>query len=129
MDPINLAKSFSGVFFSIVFIQSGMDKIFNWKDNLEWLKGYFEKSFLAPFVKLMLLTLTIVETFAGLLCLLGVFCLFFCKDDVYLLGGICLVALSLVMLIFGQRLAKDYEGAKTVAIYFAVALLSLAAFF
>ena len=36
-------------FLCITFIQSALDKLINWKGNLEWLKGHFNKSFLKKY--------------------------------------------------------------------------------
>lgn len=37
-----------------------------WKGNVEWLKGHFSKTFLAPFVPVMLVQITVMEVLAGL---------------------------------------------------------------
>ena len=39
--------------------------------------------------------------------------------------GIELSALCLIFLLFGQRLAKDYTGAMTLAVYFIITILGL----
>ena len=44
----NLPALFAGLLVAILFIQSGLDKVFDWKGNLEWLTGHFSKTFLAP---------------------------------------------------------------------------------
>lgn len=36
----------------ITFLQSGWDKISDWKGNLEWLKGHFSKTILKNMVQL-----------------------------------------------------------------------------
>ena len=37
----NTASLLVLVFLAITFIQSAYDKLFYWKDNLDWLKGHF----------------------------------------------------------------------------------------
>ena len=37
----NLPALFAGLLVAILFIQSGLDKGFDWKGNLEWLTGHF----------------------------------------------------------------------------------------
>ena len=61
-----------GIFWAILFLQSGFDKVFDWKGNLEWLKGHFSKSPLASFVAPMLGVLTVIEILAGLSSAIGV---------------------------------------------------------
>jgi len=39
--------------------------------------------------------------------------------------GVALSAVSLIFLLIGQRLAKDYAGAMTLAVYFIICLFGL----
>jgi hypothetical protein len=39
----NVASILLLVFLAISFVQSGYDKLFYWKDNLQWMKGHFAK--------------------------------------------------------------------------------------
>ena len=116
-----------GVFWSIVFLQSGIDKIFDYKGNQSWLQSHFKDSFLKPYVKAMLITLTVFEFLAGILSLFGLIIFLAGGGVFWLTQGVIISAICLLMLIFGQRLNKDYEGAKTIVIYFTVALLSMLA--
>lgn len=116
-----------GAFWAIVFLQSGLDKIFDFKGNLSWLEGHFEKSFLKPFVKIMLISLMVFEFLAGVLCLYGLIVFLIGGNVFWLQQGVIVSTICLLMLIFGQRISKDYDGAKTIAIYFGIALLSMIA--
>lgn len=120
-----LVDIFIALFWAILFLQSGLDKVFDWKGNLGWLKGHFEKSFLSSFVTPMLATLTIIELLAGAISLVGIFYLLTTSSSNLIYLGVLLSLVSLLMLFFGQRIAKDYDGAKTIAIYFGIALFSL----
>ena len=114
-----------GVFWTLLFLQSGFDKVIDWKGNISWLKGHFEKSFLGAFVKPLVGILAITELVAGLLCAGGTIQVLLAGKTYWLIQGLFVSVISLLMLFFGQRLAKDYEGAKTIAIYFGVSLISL----
>jgi len=111
-------------FFSIVFLQSAIDKIVDWKGNLGWLKGHFEKTPLSGMVPVLLGTVTVVELFAGILSVIGAIYYVMKGSTFWISQGLIVAMISLLMLIFGQRIAKDYDGAKTIAIYFGVALIS-----
>ena len=113
-----------GLFWSIVFLQSGFDKFFDWKGNLSWLNDHFKNTPFKTMVPFLLGVLFIFELAAGLISFIGIGIYLINGDDLWIRQGIILVMISFLMLIFGQRLAKDYEGAKTVAIYFGVALMS-----
>ncbi|NNE16678.1 MAG: DoxX family protein [Saprospiraceae bacterium] len=111
-------------FWAIVFLQSGIDKVFDFKGNVDWLKGHFEKSFLGKFTSPLVATLTVFELVAGGLSAYGLINFLMTESTQWIEIGLIFSMISLLMLIFGQRIAKDYDGAKTIAIYFGVALLS-----
>ena len=110
---------------AILFLQSGLDKVFNYKDNLAWLTGHFAKSPLKNTVGLMMPVITLLETAAGLLSLGGIVSLLMTGSTMIGLLGAQLSALSLVALFFGQRIAKDYEGAANLVGYFLLSVGSI----
>ena len=110
------------IFLVITFLQSGIDKIIDWKGNLGWLTGHFSKTPLKNIVPLVLGIVLLVEMLAGILCLIGVYQIVaMAKTEVAMYGAIA-SCVALLMLLFGQRLAKDYDGARTVAVYFIPAI-------
>lgn len=112
-----------GLFWAIVFIQSGLDKVFDWKGNLAWINSHFEKTVFKNFTKFSLLILTSFELLAGFVSLFGIISFLSSGNKFWIIQGVILSAISLLMLLFGQRVAKDYEGAKTIVIYFGVVLV------
>jgi len=110
------------LFLIITFLQSGLDKILDWNGNLSWLKGHFSKSPLRGFVPGMLLVVLIFEVLAGIFCAIGLYQIVFATGGDTAFYGAILSCISLIMLLFGQRMAKDYEGAKTIVIYFIPAI-------
>src|SRR6478609_7277101 len=61
----HLPLIFTSAFVAILFTQSGLDKVFNFSGNMEWLKGHFSKTFLAPMTPMMVVTITILEVATG----------------------------------------------------------------
>ena len=110
------------IFLVITFLQSGIDKITDWKGNLGWLQGHFSETPLKDMVPLLLGTVLVIEVAAGVLCFIGVVQLLLSQDPTLALYGAILSCVALLMLLFGQRIAKDYEGAKTIAVYFIPAI-------
>ncbi|MFS4415407.1 DoxX family protein [Maribacter sp. 2307ULW6-5] len=106
------------LFLVITFLQSGLDKVLDWKGNLGWLTGHFEKTPLKAVVPLLLGTITVVEVVAGVLSALGMYQLLASGETDLALYGAVLSCVALMMLLFGQRMAKDYVGAKTIVVYF-----------
>lgn len=109
-------------FMAITFLQSGIDKIIDWKGNLGWLKGHFEKTPLRNMVPLLLATVLLIEMVAGLLSAAGIFQILVSGKKHLALYGAIASCIALLMLLFGQRVAKDYEGARTIAVYFIPAI-------
>lgn len=113
----NYAETVLLLFLIIVFLQSGLDKVMDWAGNLSWLKGHFSKSPFKNSVSLLLGIITILELATGLLCIIGLVHLLFFENSAFALYGALAGCISLLMLLLGQRVAKDYEGAKTIVIY------------
>ncbi len=113
------------IFLIITFLQSGIDKLTDWAGNLGWLKGHFAKSPLKNSVPALLAIVTVVELAAGVLCVMGLVHLLLHNNTVFAFYGALASCVALLMLFFGQRMAKDYEGAKTIAIYLVPAVFLL----
>jgi uncharacterized membrane protein YphA (DoxX/SURF4 family) len=122
LNPVDSAQFLAAIFLAILFLQSGLDKVVDFGGNLSWLQGHFAKSPLAGFVKPMLVTITLTETVAGLVCAIGAGQVALSGETGIALRGAQLAAANIVMLFFGQRLAKDYPGAATLAGYFVLAV-------
>jgi len=122
---IVLAQAAVCAFLAILFLQSGLDKVFDWKGNVDWLTGHFSKSPLAGFVAPMVAVITLFEVAAGVLCAIGVLEVLFSASRAMAIAGVLLSAASLLQLFFGQRIAKDYAGAAVLVPYFVVTLVGL----
>ncbi|HEY4617864.1 MAG TPA: DoxX family membrane protein [Flavobacterium sp.] len=121
----NVASILILVFLAITFLQSGYDKLFYWKDNVEWLKGHFAKTPLKNLVPLALLHILVLELISGILCIVGCIELLINNGRLFGFYGAVFSCITLLMLLFGQRLAKDYDGARTIVIYFMPAVMAV----
>lgn len=121
----NAASILLLAFLAITFIQSGYDKLFYWKDNLDWLKEHFAKTQLKNLVPLALINILILELISGVLCVVGGIELYINNGRTFGLYGAVFSSITLLMLLFGQRLAKDYDGARTIVIYFIPAVMAV----
>ena len=113
-------------FNAIVFLQSGIDKIVNWKGNLDFITQTLSKVFSNQLIKVALFTVTVLETLGGLFSTLGIFLNIFRLDYlIYAQLGLSLCTSALLVLLIGQRISQNYEGAKTIAVYFVTSLIGL----
>ncbi len=111
------------LFLTITFLQSGLDKAMDWNGNVSWLKEHFSKTPFKNSVPLLVGIILVTEIVAGLLCIVGIYGLLSAGDETMALYGAIVSSLALLMLLLGQRVAKDYEGAKTIAVYFIPSIL------
>ncbi|TSE06301.1 MULTISPECIES: DoxX family protein [Aquimarina] len=113
------------LFLLITFLQSGVDKILDWKGNLGWLKEHFAKTFMGNMVPLLLSVVLVIEVVTALCCIIGIYYLVADNENCFALLAMFLACITLLMLLFGQRVAKDYAGALTITCYFIVAVFGL----
>jgi len=119
----NLPALFGAMLVAVLFIQSGLDKVFDWRGNLEWLTGHFSKTFLRGTVPPMLATITVMELATGFLSVIGIVYFFVARSTVLIFYASVLGAASIVALFFGQRVAKDYAGAAVLIPYFILLII------
>ena len=110
------------IFLIITFIQSGIDKLLDWKGNVSFIKEHFKNSPLKNTVPLLLGVILIDEIVAGFLMSIGVYELYTSEAKEIALLGAELSAIALIFLLIGQRLAKDYAGAMSLGVYFIIAV-------
>lgn len=103
---------------SILFIQSGLDKVMNWKGEMSFYKKHFAKTFLKSTVALLLPVITFFELAAGFLSAVGVIGILATGNKEVALWGMLMATLAIIQLFFGQRVAKDYGGAAALVPYF-----------
>ena len=126
IDHINFPLVSILLFHAIVFSQSGLDKLFKWKGNLDFTTQTLGETFSKQTIKFALLVVLVLETIGGLLSLIGmVYNLI--NEECLIIAQIGLVSCTgaLLVLLFGQRISQNYEGAKTIAIYFIVSIIGL----
>ena len=128
MEPaiINIILILS--FFSIVFIQSGLDKVFNKKENLSFLYELLGKVFSKSLILVAFYSITLLEVASGFLCLIGILEIIAYGSSMLGYWGLIVGALALLILLFGQRISQNYDGAKTITIYFILAVFGISLF-
>lgn len=113
------------LFLIVTFLQSGLDKLFDWKGNVSFIKEHFKNSPLKNSVPFLLATILVMELAASVLMIVGFFSILIGSSTLPAFYGIILSAVSLIFLLIGQRLAKDYTGAMTLAVYFIIAIFGV----
>jgi len=124
-DPLVLCQILIAIFISIAFIQSGIDKIIDRKGNLEFFNAHFSDSILKGLTPLLLTLLTLFELTGGIMLVYGIYFAFAEKTTLWIFYGFVVLALTLILLFAGQRIAKDYLGAADLVPYFMLIILGI----
>ena len=113
------------LFLIVTFLQSTIDKVIDWKGNVAFIKDHFSNSPLKNRVRLLLGIILLLEAIATVCMIIGVYQLLTHGINDLALIGVELSAVVLLFLLVGQRLAKDYAGAMSLAVYFLICLAGI----
>ena len=126
---IDIACFLSTIFFSILFLQSGFDKLINRSDNIAYFKESFSKTYFNNYIVLLFWIITLLECVTGIICFFSLFFLLSATTIPMAYNGISigliLSNITIICLFMGQRIAKDYAGAASLSVYFLISLLGL----
>jgi uncharacterized membrane protein YphA (DoxX/SURF4 family) len=124
-DPLVLCQILIAIFILIVFIQSGLDKIFDRGGNLEYFKAQFKNTIFKDIYPILLTVITLFELLGGAMLLYGVFYSFAERTTLWIFYGFVHLSITLIFLLLGQRIAKDYLGAANLVPYFILITLGI----
>lgn len=113
------------LFLSITYFISAFEKITDWTGNVSFIKAHFKNSPLKNKVPFLLSIVLIVESIAVLFMLIGIFQLYTSEVKEIASFGLELSAVTLLFLLIGQRLAKDYPGAMSLTVYFTLTVFGI----
>lgn len=113
------------IFLCITFLLSAFEKITDWKNTVQFTKTHFKNSPFKEIVPLLLSIILVIESIASILMLIGIFELYTSENKEMALLGLELSAITLLFLLIGQRLAKDYTGASSLGVYFIITIIGV----
>jgi hypothetical protein len=128
IDPnaqLKIMRAIIPALMSILFTQSGLDKVTDFHGNLSWMVDHFSKTFLKGSVYPALLAVTLMELATAFFCGVGAVNILVSGSTVTAFWGLVLAAATLLTLFAGQRIAKDYPGAATIAMYAGIAVVGI----
>lgn len=125
---LSITAAMCALFLGVVFLQSGYDKVRNFQGNLAYFKSQFANSPLRNATNILLIIVTILELLSGVVSIAGIAMLACLKGSHWLGAGCALSAITLICLLTGQRIAKDYAGAASLTGYFIIAVLGMFAY-
>lgn len=116
----------AAAFLAITFLQSALDKVFDYKGNLSFMKEQFSKTFLKSMIGILLPVILLCEMITGLFCVFGAILTYNGGVIHFVAAGFLCAGITLLMLLFGQRVSKQYAGAASLTGYFIIVLIGLA---
>ncbi len=113
------------LFFIFTYFFSVVEKLADWKGTIAYYTKHFEKTILQKMIPLLLLKVLIFEISTVILLTIGLY--FLVTEDVLIMAkvGLEISAITLLMFLVGQRLAKDYPGAMNITVYFILNVIGI----
>lgn len=113
------------LFLLITFGYSAFEKIVDFGSNVDYYKNYFSKTFLKEYIRPILIATILAECIVSLFFAFALYETLHDRGFFYGALALTLACFILICFLLGQRIAKDYEGARGIAIYFIVCILGL----
>lgn len=113
------------IYLIITFTYSFMEKIFDWKNTVNYYRDHFRNTFLKNLIPFLLTVVIIMEMITVYFCITGVYALLTDAGNQLSLYGLFFAALTLMGLMLGQRIAKDYAGAMNITVYFILTVIGI----
>ncbi|WP_372795048.1 DoxX family protein [Lutibacter sp.] len=113
------------LFFIFTYFFSIVEKLADWKGTIAYYTKHFEKTILQKMIPLLLLNVLIFEISTVILLTIGLY--FLVIEDALIMAkvGLEISAITLLMFLVGQRLAKDYPGAMNITVYFILNVIGI----
>jgi len=124
-DPLVLCQILIAIILMIAFLQSGIDKIIDRKGNQDFFQVHFAHSPLRGVTSILLTLLTLMELIGSTMLGYGLYYAFFHRTTLWIFYGFVILAVTILFLLFGQRLAKDYVAAADLVPYFMLIMLGI----
>ena len=106
------------IYILITFTYSALEKVFQWKESIDYYRSHFKDTFMEKLIPPSLLLVIFLEVITVVLLTWGIYDLIFLKQKQTGLFGLLLASITLLGLMIGQRVAKDYSGAMLITVYF-----------
>jgi uncharacterized membrane protein YphA (DoxX/SURF4 family) len=117
-----VARFLAAAFFSVLFLQSGLSKVLDWKGHRAYFEEYFARTPLWRVSGVLLFVLMVMETLTGVVSAAGAVDVVVSGESPLAFVGEALAGVTLLCLFFGQRVARDSAGSARLVPYFLAAV-------
>lgn len=119
-----LSSSFLALTLIISFSFSIQEKLIDSTSYQIWLKDHFKNTIVLPFLKPLFYFIILLEVITSLILIYGLYQLWFLNNYSGLFVGSIVSFICFVILLIGQRVAKDYQSSANLMLYILVSLFS-----
>ena len=121
----HIAISLILCYLTLSFAYSIIEKILQWEDSKAYYMEHFKKTFLKNYVPAAIVLVILFELISVGMNLTGLYSLIATGNTNMALWGMLAVALTLILLMTGQRIAQDYSGAMNITVYFILTVMGI----
>ena len=112
-------------FLIITYAISIIEKLADWKATVDYIKARFKETIVGSFIKPLIAFLIFLETFTLVFLSAGIVQLFQGDKTENALIGCTYSCYTILFMLIGQRIAKDYEGATSLGVYFLISVFGV----
>jgi hypothetical protein len=109
----------------ITFVFSLGEKLIDIPSYQNWLKEHFKNTFVLPYINLLFYLVITLELISSIVLLDGLYELIRFENFQVLYQGSIASFCTLLILLIGQRIAKDYQSSANLMIYILVSIASI----
>ena len=112
-------------FLLITFVISVVEKFADWKGTITYISETFQNTFIKSFIKPLIASLVFLEILTVYFVSIGMYELYFYQEKETALLGCAFSCFSILYMLIGQRIAKDYPGATSLTVYFILSVFGV----
>jgi len=121
----HIAVSLIICYLTLSFGYSILEKMIQWQSSKNYYVAHFKNTFLKNHVSHAIIFVIILESVSVGVSIIGLYRLFFSNESQTSLWGLAAMAITLIVLMTGQRIAQDYSGAMNITVYFILTVMGI----
>lgn len=125
IDSIPMSLVAMAALLAITFAYSTYEKLIDFKGYLSKLQGQFYKNAIANYLEPILILILILEIVTTVLLVYGAYELITSGSTITLYFAGMSAVITLLMLLLGQRIAKDYQSSANISFYSFISIFML----
>lgn len=113
------------LFLLITFVISVIEKFSDWQGTIAYISETFKNSFIKNFIKPLIAFLVFLEVLTVYFIIIGIYQLYTHQEKETAILGATFSCVSILYMLIGQRIAKDYPGATSLTVYFILSVFGV----